>query len=48
MNVSAHAGTWVLAVMLGVAVATLALMKPTNERHRRRAPDHLNFVLVRG
>ena len=37
-----------MAMMLDVAVATLALMKPTNERHRRRAADHLNFVLVRG
>ena len=48
LNVSAHAGTLVMAVMLGVAVATLALMKPANERHGRRAADHRHFVLVRG
>ena len=48
LNMSTHAGTWVLAVMLGVAVATLALIKPANERHGRRAADHRHFVLVRG
>ena len=48
LNMSTHAGTRVLAVMLGVAVATLALIKPANERHGRRAADHRHFVLVRG